>query len=350
MNLDPIVYPVSYREQRLYILDQTSLPEKEVYIELNNVEQVFHAIRELKVRGAPAIGIAAAYGFAMGIQKAPNNSHEDLRESALKIKRLLESSRPTAVNLFWSLNRMMNKLISCIEDSLSLSEIFREIELEAVRIHQEDLDASRNMVKNFFAVFKDRDGATGVLTHCNTGALATGGIGTALACIRAGYERGLVGKVYVTETRPLNQGSRLTAWELEKYGIPYEVVVDGLSAHLVARGYVRAVIVGADRVASNGDVANKVGTFTHAVIAKTFGAGFYVVCPESTVDEEIKSGDEIEIEVRDGAEIAFCGKKRLAPDPSRCFNPAFDVTPSRYIDAIITDRRIIKPEVRNLGC
>lgn len=347
MNLDPIIYPVQYKERSLIILDQTLLPEKEVYVELKDVYQVFNAIKELKVRGAPAIGIAAAYGFLVGIREGRPTSLIELKKRANEVKKLLESSRPTAVNLFWSLNRMMNKLNECINNGLSIVDIFNELEAEAVKIHNEDLDASRNMVRNFLTVFKDYKDSIGVLTHCNTGALATGGIGTALACIRAAYEKGLIGKVYVSETRPLNQGSRLTAWELEKYGISYEVVVDSLSAHLISKGYAEAVIVGADRVAANGDVANKVGTFTHAVIAKCFNAHFYVVCPESSVDETIKSGEEIEIEVREGSEIAYCGKKKLAPVESKCFNPAFDVTPSKYIDAIITDKRIIKPGVKD---
>ena len=282
------------------LLDQRRLPDDEVELECRNAAEVAEAIRTLAVRGAPAIGVAAAYGYALAAQLG-----EDLDEA----DRVLRSSRPTAVNLAWALDRMG-------EDPSP--ERAREI-------HAEEVERCRRMAEH--AVTLMRPG-TRALTHCNTGALATGGYGTALGAIRLGWERGLVEHVWVTETRPLDQGARLTAWELERLGIPFSVIADSAAGSLMARGLVDVVLTGADRIAANGDTANKIGTYGLAVLARHHDVPLVVVAPTSTVDPDTLDGDAIPIEERDSEEIT-------ARFPA--FNPAFDITPAELIDAIVTE-------------
>ena len=291
---------VRLEEGAVVLRDQRRLPDEEVELECRSAAEVAEAIRTLAVRGAPAIGIAAAYGYALASEQG-----QDLEEA----DRVLRSSRPTAVNLGWALDRMR-------EDPTP--ERAREI-------HTEEVERCRRMAEHAVTLLQP---GTRVLTHCNTGALATGGYGTALGAIRLGWERGLVEHVWVTETRPLDQGARLTAWELEQLGIPFSVIADSAAGSLLARGLVDIVVTGADRIASNGDTANKIGTYSLAVLARHHDVTFAVVAPTSTVDPDTVDGAAIPIEERDAGEIT----SRFP-----AVNPAFDVTPAELIDAIVTE-------------
>jgi methylthioribose-1-phosphate isomerase len=288
---------------RVVLLDQRCLPGEEVELECETAAEVAEAIRTLAVRGAPAIGVAAAYGYALAVEQG-----EDLDEA----DRVLRASRPTAVNLAWALDRM--------HDDPSADA--------ARRIHTDEVERCRRMAEHALALFEPR---TRVLTHCNTGGLATGGYGTALGAIRLGWERGLVEHVWVDETRPLLQGARLTAWELEQLGVPFSVVADATAGSLMALGRVDAVFTGADRIAANGDTANKIGTYGLAVLARHHDIPFVVVAPTSTIDRELLAGDAIPIEERAPDEITT----RFP-----AFNPAFDVTPAALISAIVTETGI----------
>ena len=294
---------VRLEEGAVVLLDQRRLPDEEVELECRNAAEVAEAIRTLAVRGAPAIGIAAAYGYAL----AAGLGH-DLDEA----ERVLRSSRPTAVNLAWALDRMR-------EDPSP--ERAREI-------HDDEVDRCRRMAEHAVTLLQP---GTRALTHCNTGALATGGYGTALGAIRLGHERGLVDHVWVTETRPLNQGSRLTAWELDRLGIPFAVIADSAVASVMQAGRVDIAFAGADRIAANGDTANKIGTYGLAVLARHHDVPFVVVAPTSTVDAEAQSGEAIPIEKRDATEVS---------DRFPAFNPAFDITPAELIDAIVTEEGV----------
>mgnify|MGYP000420137269 CR=1 FL=1 len=337
--MEPLIRPVYFEHDRLYVLDQTILPEKEVYLEITCVEEGVEAIKKLKVRGAPALGITAAYIFLLGIRDYISSS-EAVFERARKVKRVLEKSRPTAVNLFWALNRMYSKLKELVSKNITGDTLYASLKAEADSILEEDLQASRRMFENFLKLVPDGL-SLAVLTHCNTGALATGGLGTALGAIRALYDKGKVKHVYSTETRPLLQGARLTAWELERYGIPYNVITDSAASYLIFQGKVDAVIVGADRVAANYDTANKIGTLSLAVSASFCNVPFFVVCPESTLDPDTSDGKEIEIELRSGEEVGIFNGRKIVPAPEKCLNYAFDVTPSKFLTAIVTDQRII---------
>lgn len=327
-----LITPVRYQGDSLEILDQTLLPEQEKYIQLDGLDRVVDAIKELRVRGAPAIGIAAAYGYIIGLK---NGLDED------EVFNRLSSSRPTAVNLFQALNRMRAAYYEALERRAGEHDVITRLEQAAKGIEHEDLQASLEMAEKGLELMAD---ARVVLTHCNTGALATAGLGTALGVIRKLFEEGNLELVIATETRPLLQGARLTAWELEKYGIPYRLIVDSAAPYIMKKYGVDAVVVGADRVARNGDTANKIGTFMLAVAADYLNIPFYVVCPESTIDEETDTGADIVIEERDGREVSFVGGLKIAPSPGRCLNYAFDVTPARLITAVITDKRIIYPD------
>jgi methylthioribose-1-phosphate isomerase len=310
------VSPIRWRDGVLELLDQRLLPAREEWLRCETAAEVADAIRTLAVRGAPAIGIAAAYGLALAAARG-----EDLEAAA----RTLGDTRPTAVNLRWALARAR-----AAPDPLA----------EAHAIFREQLEADRRMGELGAELFA---AGARVLTHCNTGALATGGRGTAAGVLRSAWERGRLEQVWVDETRPLLQGSRLTAWELERGGIPYRVVADAGAGSLMARGLVSRVIVGADRIAANGDVANKVGTYPLAVLAGRHGIPFYVAAPVSTIDPETATGAAIEIEERDPAEVVELGGVRVAPAGAAASNPAFDVTPSELFTAIITEAGVLEP-------
>ncbi|MBD8873950.1 S-methyl-5-thioribose-1-phosphate isomerase [Rhodanobacter sp. DHB23] len=316
------VRAVQWRGDHLRLLDQRLLPQEERWIDCRDPAAVTQAIRDLAVRGAPAIGIAAAWGVVLAAQQgAP-------LDAALA---QLRAARPTAVNLMWALDRMK----ACIAAGADT----QVLEREAQAIQDEDLAANRHMGSLGAALIAP---GSGVLTHCNTGSLATAGFGTALGVIRAGVAQGRIANVFAGETRPWQQGARLTMYELVRDGIPAKLIADSAAAHLMKSGAVQWVIVGADRIAANGDTANKIGTYQLAIVAKHHGVKFMVAAPSSTVDMATASGEHIEIELRDPAELLAIGGKRVVVDGAEAWNPVFDVTPAGLIDAIVTERGVIE--------
>lgn len=328
--------PITYRAGLVELLDQTRLPRERVILKIEDYRELAEAIRKLRVRGAPAIGIAAAYGVVLGVQGLNDEAALDRRFPEVVTE--LRRTRPTAVNLFWSLERM--ERVYRENRDKGLEELKRALLAEAQKIHREDIAANEQMGHYGAELLPDN---AVVLTHCNAGALATGGYGTALGVVRAAWEMERLKRVLVDETRPLLQGARLTAWELEQEGIPYEIIVDSAAGHLLAQGAVDAVLVGADRIAKNGEVANKIGTYTLSVLAQRHGVPFYVVAPTSTIDPEIETGKEIPIEERDSREVTQLQGVRLAPAGAEARNPAFDVTPHELITAIVTERGVLRP-------
>ncbi|WP_417519247.1 S-methyl-5-thioribose-1-phosphate isomerase [Marinobacter sp.] len=324
----------------LELLDQRLLPAQEHWITLEGASSVAQCIQDMVVRGAPAIGISAAYGVALAARHAGGGDWQTEIKQAI---RELSVSRPTAVNLFWALQRMER----VFDDCGALSDAQIRLEDEAVTIHQEDLAANLAMADHALEAMglsaeSGCDTPISVLTHCNTGALATGGYGTALGVIRRLHERKLLKQVYADETRPWLQGSRLTAWELVRDGIPVTLNADGAAAAILAAGEVRWVIVGADRITANGDVANKIGTYSLAVLARYHKVGFMVVAPSSTVDMSLQSGADIPIEEREGTEVREIRGIPLAPEGVTVFNPVFDVTPASLIDLIVTEKGVVQ--------
>lgn len=317
----------------LELLDQRLLPTEEHWITSEGASGVAQCIRDMVVRGAPAIGISAAYGVALAARHAGGG---DWKAEIRQAIRELAESRPTAVNLFWALQRMERVFHECH----SLDEAVKRLAAEAQSIHEEDLEANFAMADHALEFMKP-DKPISVLTHCNTGALATGGYGTALGVIRRLHEKKLLRSVYADETRPWLQGSRLTAWELSRDGIPVTLNADGAAAAILASGKVKWIVVGADRITANGDVANKIGTYSLAVLARHHKVGFMVVAPSSTVDMSLASGRDIPIEERDGTEVREIRGIPLAPPGVQIFNPVFDVTPASLIDAIVTEKGVI---------
>jgi methylthioribose-1-phosphate isomerase len=332
-----MIQTLEWTSHGVVFIDQTKLPTEEVYVTCSTPQQVADAIRNMIVRGAPAIGVAAAMGIALGVKNSKAENVADLKKEFIEICKALSLTRPTAVNLFWAIGRMHEKFERL--RTLPIAEIKQALIEESQRMHAEDIAANQAM---------GRHGATlmpssgGVLTHCNAGALATAGYGTALGVIRASVEAGKKIHVYADETRPFLQGSRLTAWELMKDGIPTTVISDNMAGVMMQQGKIGAVVVGADRIAANGDVANKVGTYTVAVMAKEHGIPFYVAAPISTVDLDTPDGSKIPIEQRNAREVTHIGGRQMTPDGVGIENPAFDVTPARYVAAIITERGIAR--------
>lgn len=332
------IQAIEWRDGTLYLLDQRVLPREETWLAYDCAADVAEAIRSMVVRGAPAIGIAAAYGLVLGVKGRLAEGDPDWRVSLEDDFTVLMESRPTAVNLFWALERMRERLqrLKVGDDPLAL------LEAEAVGIHQSDREANLTMAQLGMELIRKHQGnPQNLLTHCNTGALATGGFGTALGVIRAAHLEGLVERVYADETRPWLQGSRLTAWELAGEGVPVTVNADSAAAHLMKTRGITWVIVGADRITANGDVANKIGTYQLAVCAMHHGVRFMVVAPSSTIDMALESGDDIPIEERAGSELLEVGGQRLAADVEAC-NPVFDVTPADLIDAIVTEKGVVE--------
>jgi len=327
-------HAIVWQGESLYLLDQRHLPAKAAYLRLDSAREVADAIRQMVVRGAPAIGITAAYAVVLAAADACRPSPADWKLRMAEALELLRLSRPTAVNLFWAMQRM-GDLISRLPDGEHPLAALLE---EAQRIHQEDIDANRTMGALGAELIES---PTRVITHCNAGALATGGFGTALGVIRAAYARGLIEQVYADETRPWMQGARLTAWELLQDQIPVTLLAEGAAASLLRRGGIGWVIVGSDRIAANGDVANKIGTYSLAVAARHHGVKVMVVAPTSTIDMSMASGEEIPIEVRDGDELLCCGGRRIAADGAAAWNPVFDVTPAGLVDAIVTEKGVV---------
>ena len=319
-------------------IDQRRLPTEEIYVTSRDFREVAAAIRDMIVRGAPAIGVAAAMGVALGVRDSKASNYAELRPEFDEICNTLAATRPTAVNLFWAIQRMRERAEQL--STRPIEEIQRGLIEEAQQMYLADIAACETMGRNG-AVLMPSSG--GVLTHCNAGALATCGYGTALGVIRAAVETGKNLHVFADETRPFLQGSRLTAWELQKDGIPTTVISDNMAGAMMKLGKINAVVVGADRIAANGDVANKIGTYTVAILAKAHSIPFYVAAPWSTVDLAMPNGELIPIEQRSAREVTHVGEKQIAPDGIRVENPAFDVTPHEYIAAIITERGIAQP-------
>jgi methylthioribose-1-phosphate isomerase len=328
------------------MLDQRLLPHREVYRVCRNYDQVADAIRKMVIRGAPAIGVAAAMGVALGALKAPAKTFDRDFERILLI---LGKTRPTAVNLFWALGRM--RQVYSENRSHGVDLVKRALKDEAQKIYKEDIAANKQIGKNGASLLRN---AKQIMTHCNAGALATAGYGTALGVIRALKESGKEFEVFVNETRPFLQGARLTAWELKKEKIPATLITDSMAGYLMQQGRVDAVVVGCDRVAANGDVANKIGTYTIAVLARRHGIPFFVAGPTSSIDVNCASGKDIPIEQRDAKEVSHIFGKALAPKGMRVLNPAFDVTSQDLITAIITEKGVIHPpyqqNIRNHVC
>jgi len=325
---------IEWLEDKLRILDQSKLPHDESFIDLIGYQDVALAIKEMKVRGAPAIGIAAAYGIALGAQSIRGENKDEFLSQLDQLMQTLVSTRPTAVNLFRATSRMRKAATGN-----NIPEIRATLISEAKQIHQEEIEATRRLSQLGAELITD--GFT-ILTHCNAGALATGGYGTALGIITAAKEQGKRTSVFADETRPLLQGARLTVWELQHEAIPVTLITDSMAGYFMNQGKIDCVIVGADRIAANGDVANKIGTYTLAVLAKENSIPFYVAAPTSTIDLSLPSGAEIPIEQRDPEEITHIQGIRIAPEGTNAANPAFDVTPHNYISAIITEKGIIR--------
>nr|WP_040293914.1 S-methyl-5-thioribose-1-phosphate isomerase [Acetonema longum] len=333
------VQSIKWSNGRLTLLNQTLLPGIVDYIECGDYRRVAEAIRRLEVRGAPAIGAAAAFGLVLGARELAGQSL-DFREALRQIADELRQTRPTAVNLFWAINRMLSAADKA-PSTVSPVELLALLEQEALRIMEEDREVNGRIAQHGLVLFPHAVEA--VLTHCNAGALATVDIGTALGVIRQGWQAGKFKRVFADETRPLLQGARLTAWELKEDGIPVTLITDSMAGWVMKQKKVAAVIVGADRIATNGDVANKIGTYSVAVLARQHGIPFYVAAPVSTFDFSIAGGDEIPIEERNPQEVTAIGGTLIAPDGIDVFNPAFDVTPAELVSAIITERGVLRP-------
>ena len=326
---------IEWLGNRVRILDQTRLPQEEVYLELSNYQDIASAITELKIRGAPAIGVAGSYGVALGALAIETKSRDEFLGRLRGVIHTIAATRPTARNLFRAIDRM-EQVAKTGED---IEQTKRALIDEAVKIHSEEVEATRRLSQLGAELIQD---GFSILTHCNAGPLATTGYGTALGVIIQAHEQGKKIKVLATETRPLLQGARITTWELKRAGIPVTLITDSMAGYFISRGEVSCVIVGADRIASNGDTANKIGTYGLAVLARENGIPFYVAAPTSTIDTSLASGDEIPIEQRSPNEVTHIQEVSIAPEGIDVQNPAFDVTPHRYITAIIIERGIIR--------
>jgi methylthioribose-1-phosphate isomerase len=332
-----MIQTLEWTDSGVRFIDQTKLPTEETYVTCKTADQVADVIRDMIVRGAPAIGVAAAMGIALGVKNSRAETTAELKPEFDRVCDVIGKTRPTAVNLFWAIRRMRDKFeLLRVRPLPQLKQALIE---EAQRMHAEDIAANQAMGK-FGATLMPASG--GVLTHCNAGALATCGYGTALGVIRAAVEQGKKIHVYADETRPFLQGSRLTAWELMKDGIPTTVISDNMAGAMMSQGKIGAIVVGADRIAANGDVANKIGTYTVAVLAKEHNIPFYVAAPLSTIDFETADGSKIPIEQRNSREVTHFAGKQVTPEGVSIENPAFDVTPFKYVTAIVTEKGIAR--------
>lgn len=325
---------INWRDDSLFLLDQRILPREYTELELHNAVEVADAIRDMVVRGAPAIGITAAYGVVLAARLRYQQDAANWKQLIQQDIKILSESRPTAVNLFWALEHMQ-QVINTIE-----GDPFEILKTAADQVMQEDVEANYTMGRFGASLIAENSGA--VLTHCNAGALATGGYGTALGVIRSAFSDGKINHVYADETRPWMQGARLTAWEMVQDNIPVTLLSEGAAATLMKQGKISWVIVGSDRIAANGDVANKIGTYSLAVNARHHGVKFMVAAPTTTVDMNIQKGDDIPIEQRGQDEVLCCGGQRVAAEGANAWNPAFDVTPAELVDAIVTEKGIVE--------
>jgi methylthioribose-1-phosphate isomerase len=333
-----MINTIEWTDSGVVMLDQRLLPRQEVYHTYSRYQDVAEAIRTMVIRGAPAIGVAASMGIALGAKNSPAGSVEDLDAAFSVICDTLAGTRPTAVNLFWAIERM--KSVYARTRKEGIEAIRRALISESLAMHREDIESNMEMGRLGQELIPAN---ARILTHCNAGALATAGYGTALGIIRAAVSAGKRVQVFADETRPFLQGSRLTAWELKKDGIPVTIITDNMAGHFMKKGEIDCVIVGADRIAANGDVANKIGTYSVAVLAKENGIPFWVAAPVSTIDNKIPDGSFIKIEERDPDEVRKIQGIPITQDEAAVANPAFDVTPHRYVSAIITDRGIARP-------
>lgn len=332
-----MIHSLEWKTNYLRIIDQTKLPLQTVYVDLRTIEDVFEAIQNLRVRGAPAIGIAAAYGLHLGLQKATFHSHNEFNDAFQHNINYLSSARPTAVNLVWALEKIKTEISSNFHDDLD--SLKSRVKRLAINIHNDDKKRCENIAENGQSLINQD---SNILTYCNTGALATGGIGTALGIVIKASEAGKNISVFACETRPLLQGARLTTWELKNLNIPVTLVCDNMAAWLMKRKKVDMIIVGADRISLDGSVANKIGTYNLAILAHHHNIPFYVAAPLSTFDYSLDDGDSIPIEFRDCSEVKMVLNQYAICDKDvECWNPAFDITPSEYITAIITEKSII---------
>ena len=331
---------IEWNDDSVVMIDQRKLPAAEVYVTCRTAPDVARAIKTMVIRGAPAIGVAAAMGIALGMRRSRATGTKQFVTEFQKTCDLMAATRPTAVNLFWAIDRIKRTFAEAAQEGCSVDEIKQRLEADARRIHDEDVESCRSM--GVYGAMLVPDPAR-ILTHCNAGALATAGYGTALGVIRAAAEQGKRIAVLADETRPLLQGARLTAWELVRDGIDTTVITDSMAGAMMRLGDVDLVVVGADRIVANGDVANKMGTYSVAVLAGENGIPFYVAAPISTIDLTTPDGSGIPIEERNAREVTHAGSSRLTPEGARIRNPAFDVTPARYVTAIITERGIARP-------
>lgn len=336
-----IMRPLEFKDGILKLIDQTKLPTEYKVIDCKTYQETANAILDMIVRGAPAIGVTAAYGIAMGAMSIETESKDTFFNELIIICDAMRNTRPTAVNLFWAVSRVYNKAMENKDKTVeSIKKIIVE---EAIKMDEEDVRTNKEIGANGNVLIKE--GST-ILTHCNAGALATCDYGTALGVIRAAHECGKNIKVFADETRPYLQGARLTAWELQQDGIPVTLICDNMAGHFMKSGSIDCVIVGADRIALNGDTANKIGTYSVAVLAKENNIPFYVAAPVSTIDFEIETGDSIPIEERKSEEVTHIKDIRIAPEGVSVRNPAFDVTPNKYISGIITEKGVIYPSYK----
>jgi methylthioribose-1-phosphate isomerase len=331
---------IEWKDDAVVMIDQRKLPASEVYVTCKTANEVAKAIKTMVIRGAPAIGVAAAMGIAVGMIRSRATGTKQFTTEFQKTCELMAGTRPTAVNLFWAIERMKKAFAAAAHDGQSVDEIKRRLVAEARDIHDEDVQSCRTMGAHGAELVPS---SARILTHCNAGALATAGYGTALGVIRAAAEQGKTIAVLADETRPFLQGARLTAWELVRDGINTTVITDNMAGAMMRLGHVDLVVVGADRIAANGDVANKIGTYSVAVLAKEHGIPFYVAAPLSTVDLNTPDGSRIPIEERNDREVTHVGATRVTPAGALIRNPAFDVTPAKYVTAIITERGIARP-------
>jgi methylthioribose-1-phosphate isomerase len=331
---------IEWKDDAVVMIDQRKLPVTEVYVTCKTANDVAKAIKTMVIRGAPAIGVAAAMGIALGMRRSKATGTKQFTTEFQKHCDLMAATRPTAVNLFWAIERMKRTFAEAAQSGCSVDELKNRLQMEAVRIHDEDVQSCRDMGA-FGAELVPQEAR--ILTHCNAGALATAGYGTALGVIRAAAEQGKTIAVLADETRPFLQGARLTAWELVKDGINTTVITDNMAASMMRLGHVDLVVVGADRIAANGDVANKIGTYGVAVLAREHSIPFYVAAPLSTIDLDTPDGSCIPIEERNEREVTHVGSSRVTPEGAQIRNPAFDVTPAKYVTAIITERGVARP-------
>lgn len=341
MNLNNSVFPVVWFHDHVVLIDQTRLPEEYDAVQISRCDDMAEAIRTMIVRGAPAIGVAAAYGMYLGAREIQTNDREEFLNQLEIVAQKLRQTRPTAVNLFWAIDRMLKTARHTLG---SIEHLQDTLLATAQAIQAEDLRTCEAIGDHGLAALPQSPDRLRILTHCNAGALATAGYGTALGVVRSAWRENRLDRVYADETRPRLQGAKLTAWECVQEGIPVTLITDSMAAHCMRQGLIDAVVVGADRIAANGDTANKIGTYSLAIVAQAHNVPFFVAAPLSTVDFSLKDGSEIPIEERDAIEVYQVGETRICPVGVDFYNPAFDVTPADLITAIITEHGAVKPE------